>query len=216
MAEPRGSPIWSCNAAGAGSGEAAMVSAAGVSRARSTSMLAMLASSTRVLSARLASRTCSASGSAARSACRHARTSRSTCAAVAQQATATSRASVAGVATRVSAHQGVGKPAAGHGRGEVVEIGLRGGDAQLFAGRAEIEAGAPVEPVGTGTEALPAVVAIELAQLAQELVGGDLDARGQLGNLVAEAIQVGRLGGSGSVVSLARCGTAGRRSSGVA
>ena len=130
----------------------------------------MLASSTRVLSARLASRTCSTSGSAARSACRHARTSRSICAAVAQQATATSRTSVAGVATRVSAHQGVGKPSAGHGSTDVVQVRERCGDAQLFAGRAEIEAGAPVEPVGTGTEALPAVVAIELAQVAQELV----------------------------------------------
>ena len=39
------------------------------------------------------------------------------------------------------------------------------------------------------------MVAIELAQVAQQLVGGDLDARGQLGNLVTEAIQVGRLGG---------------------
>ena len=68
-------------------------------------------------------------------------------------------------------------------------------DAQLLASGAEIEAGAPVEPVGTGTEALPAVVAIELAQVAQQLVGGDLDTRGQLGNLVAEAIQVGRRGG---------------------
>ena len=97
--------------------------------------------------------------------------------------------------SRQGAYDGVGKPSAGHGRGEVVESGERCGDAQLLAGGAEIEAGAPVEPVGAGMEALPAMLAIELAQVAQQLVGGDLDARGQLGNLVAEAIQVGRLGG---------------------
>ena len=72
----------------------------GVSRPRSTTMPS---SSTCMLSVRLASRTCSASGCAARSTRRHPRTSRSTCAAVALKATASSRASVAGVATRVSA-----------------------------------------------------------------------------------------------------------------
>ena len=96
---------------------------------------------------------------------------------------------------REGAHRGVGKPSAGHGGTDVVEVRERCGDAQLFAGGAEIEAGAPVEPVGAGAEALPAVVAIELAQVAQQLVGGDLDTRGQLGNLVTEAIQVGRRGG---------------------
>ena len=71
---------------------------------------------------------------------------------------------------REGAHRGVGKPSAGHGRGEVVEIGECCGDAQLFAGRTGIEAGAPVEPMGAGTEALPAMLAIELAQVAQQLV----------------------------------------------
>ena len=66
------------------------------------------------------------------------------------------------------------------------------GDAQLLAGSAELEAGAPVEPVGTGTKALPAMVAVELAQVTKEFVSGGLDARRQLGDAVAEQIQVAR------------------------
>ena len=34
--------------------------------------------------------------------------------------------------------------------------------------RAEVEAGAPVEPVGAGAEALPAVPTVELVQVAQQ------------------------------------------------
>ena len=79
---------------------------------------------------------------------------------------------------RQGTYDGVGKPAAGHGRGEVVEIGQRGRDAQLLARGAEVEAGAPVEPVGTGTEALPTMLAVELPQVTQQLVGGGLDACG--------------------------------------
>ena len=93
---------------------------------------------------------------------------------------------------RKGAYDGVGKPAAGHGRGEVVELGQRGGDAQLFAGGAEVEAGAPVEPVGTGAEALPAMLAVELAEVTKQLVGGGLDACRQLGDAVPEQVQVGR------------------------
>ena len=85
----------------------------------------------------------------------------------------------------------IGKPAARHGRGDVGQLGQRGGHAQLLAGGAEVEAGAPVEPVGAGAEALPAVPAVELVQVAQQLVGGGIDARRQLGDPVTEAVQVG-------------------------
>ena len=74
----------------------------------------------------------------------------------------------------------------------MVQLGQRGGDAQLLAGGAEVEAGTPVEPVGAGAKALPAAVAIELAQVAEQLVGGGLDAGGELGDLVAEQVEVGR------------------------
>ena len=90
------------------------------------------------------------------------------------------------------AHLRVGQLAAGHGGGDVVEIGQRGGDAQFLAGGAEVEAGAPVEPVGAGAPTFPAVPEIELVQAAQQLVGGGVDARGQLGDLVAEQFQLGR------------------------
>ena len=43
-------------------------------------------------------------------------------------------------------------------------------------------------------EALPAVVAVELVQVAQQVVGGGVDACGQLGNLVTEPVQVRWLG----------------------
>ena len=92
------------------------------------------------------------------------------------------------------AHLRIGKLAAGHGRRDVVEIGQRGGDAQLLAGGAEVEAGAPVQPVGAGAPTFPAVVAIELAQVAQQLVSGGVDARRQLGDLVAEKFQRDRRG----------------------
>ena len=92
------------------------------------------------------------------------------------------------------AHFRVGQLAAGHGGGDVVEIGQRSGDAQLLAGGAEVEAGAPVEPVGAGAPTFPAVPAIELVQVAQQVVGGGVDARGQLGDLVAEQFQLGRQG----------------------
>ena len=98
---------------------------------------------------------------------------------------------------RKGAYDGVGKPAAGHGRGEVVELGQRGGDAQLFAGGAEIEAGAPVEPVGTGTEALPAMLAVELAEVTKQLVGGGLDACRQLGDAVPSRSRSGGASGLG-------------------
>ena len=76
------------------------------------------------------------------------------------------------------AYYRVGKPPAGHGSTQVVQVRKRCCHAQLFAGGAEVEAGAPVEPVGAGAEALPAVVAIERAQVAEQLVGGGLDAGG--------------------------------------
>ena len=74
------------------------------------------------------------------------------------------------------------------------QLGQRGGHAQLLAGGAVVEAGAPVEPVGAGAEALPAVLPIELVQVAQQLVGGGVDARRQLGDPVTETVQIGWLG----------------------
>ena len=72
------------------------------------------------------------------------------------------------------------------------QFGQGGGHAQLLAGSAEIEASTPVEPVGAGAEALPAVLLIELVQVAQQLVGGGVDTGRQLGDPVTKAVQVGR------------------------
>ena len=137
-------------------------------RPRSTTMPS---SSTCMLSARLANRACSAPGCSSRSASpprphqplhvrgRGAQGHR-------QQPRLGGRRGHPGQ----GAHLRIGRLAARHGRGYMVEVGQRGGDAQLLARGAEIEAGAPVQPVCAGAPPLPAVAGVELAQLAQQLV----------------------------------------------
>ena len=78
-------------------------------------------------------------------------------------------------------------------RGSAAE---RLGDAHLLARRAQIDARAPMEPVGTRQEAVvPARLRVELAEHDQQLVGGGMQARGQLGDGLAELFdrrEVGR------------------------
>ena len=65
------------------------------------------------------------------------------------------------------------------------------GDPHVLAGGAGRQAGAPAQPLGAGGEAGPAVARVELAEQAQQLAGGRLDAGGQLGDAVAEHVEAG-------------------------
>jgi hypothetical protein len=61
------------------------------------------------------------------------------------------------------------------------------GDADLFAGGSEVDAGAPVQPVRARREAVvPAGALVELTQQHQEFVGGGMQARCEDRNLIAE------------------------------
>ena len=85
----------------------------------------------------------------------------------------------------------VGQLAATHG---VAQPGQRpecSGHPHLLAGGAQVEAGPPVQPVGTGAKALaPTVALVEPADEHEQFVGGGLDARRQLGDGIAETLGV--------------------------
>jgi hypothetical protein len=61
----------------------------------------------------------------------------------------------------------------------------------VLAGRADGEADAPGEPGGAGAEALPAAASIELADEVEEAGGGGVEMGTELGDLVAEALELG-------------------------
>ena len=67
------------------------------------------------------------------------------------------------------------------------------GDAHLLAGGAGGEAGAPAQPVGAGGEAArsPAPLLVELAGEDEQGAGSGLDAGGELGDPVAQPVEVG-------------------------
>ena len=117
---------------------------------------------------------------------------RSTCAAVPARPTASSRASVSGVATRVRArtlaYDSSPRASASASSGSVAQ-GAR--DADALAGGAEVEADAPAQPVGAGAEAVaPAAAGVELADEVEQAGGGGVEVRGQLGDLVAQPVQL--------------------------
>jgi hypothetical protein len=99
---------------------------------------------------------------------------------------------------------GVGDAAVAHGLGEARQVAEGAGDADMLAGWAEGEAGAPAEPVGAGAEtpmevAVPALALVELADEGEELVGGGGDLGGELGDPFAELFYVvARRSGAGS------------------
>jgi hypothetical protein len=64
------------------------------------------------------------------------------------------------------------------------------GDAHPLAGRVQIQPYPPGEPLGTGAEArVPAAAGVELADQGEQARGGGVQMRGELGDLVAEALQ---------------------------
>ena len=63
------------------------------------------------------------------------------------------------------------------------------GDAHLLARRAQVDARPPVQPVGARQEAgVPAGLRVELAEQDQEVIGGGVQARGQLRDRLAELL----------------------------
>ena len=66
------------------------------------------------------------------------------------------------------------------------------GNAHFLAGRTEVDAAFPVEPVGAGFEAptTPAMAFIKLADQGEQAVGRGIDMRGEFGDFVFECGQV--------------------------
>ena len=124
---------------------------------------------------------------------RQPRTMRSTCSAVPARPIASNRSSV--VRRRHAgegADLGVRQLAAGERLGEPRQRGEGPRHADLLAGRAEIEADAPGEPLGAGPKAgVPAAAGIEVADQIEQARGGRIEMRGELGDRVANALERG-------------------------
>jgi len=81
--------------------------------------------------------------------------------------------------------------AAREGLGDARQAAERTGDADALAGGAGVEADAPGEPGGTGREAVtPAFPGVELTDEVEEAGGGGVEVRRQLGDLVAQTVEV--------------------------
>jgi hypothetical protein len=70
--------------------------------------------------------------------------------------------------------------------------GLKGvGDADALAGRVQVQPHAPGEPLRARAEtSVPAAAGVELADEAEQARGGGVEMRGQLGDLVAQPVQL--------------------------
>ena len=161
---------------------------------------------------------CRASASCAaitRSVRRHARTIRSTCAAVPARATSSSRCSVPGVATRVIARTLAYEIGPARHRGADERQSWQGpSHPHLLACGPQIDPGAPVQPVRArrtrraklrpnrhcdlawrdrAKRPGPAAALVVLAQHDQQLVGGGVDAGGQLGDALAKRVDRHRI-----------------------
>ena len=148
-------------------------------------------SSTHVRSDRLSCRRRSSVCSAVRSTRRHPRTICSTCAAVPHSATSSSACSVSWRGhARDGAHLRVGDLSPPHGVAQLRQLRQRPRHPHVLAGRTGREPRAPAQPVGAGGPAGPAATGIELADQDEQVVGGGLDAGGELGYAVAEAFEL--------------------------
>ena len=87
---------------------------------------------------------------------------------------------------------GVRQLAAGERLGQPRQRGQGPGHADLLAGRAEIEADAPGEPLGTGPKAgVPAAAGIEVPDQIEQACGGRIEVGRELGDRVANALERG-------------------------
>ena len=84
------------------------------------------------------------------------------------------------------AHLRVGDPAAAHGVAQLRQLSEGARHADVLAGGPRREPGPPAQPVRARQATVPALLLVELADEDEQLVGGGLDAGGQLGDAVAE------------------------------
>ena len=76
--------------------------------------------------------------------------------------------------------------------GEPRQRGERARHAHLLAGRAQIEADAPRQPLGAGAKAVvPAAAGVKVADEIEQASGGGIEMHGELGDLVTQAIELG-------------------------
>ena len=86
---------------------------------------------------------------------------------------------------------GVRQLPAGQGLGEERQRLEGARDPDPFTGRAQIEPHPPGEPRGAGAEArVPAPAGVELPDHGEQARGGGVEVRGQLGDLVAEPVEL--------------------------
>jgi len=87
---------------------------------------------------------------------------------------------------------GVGQLPAGQGLGQKGQRPESTGYTHPLPGRPRIQAHAPGEPFGARAEArVPSAAGVEGADQLEQARGGGVEVRGQLGDLVAEAVEVG-------------------------
>ena len=86
---------------------------------------------------------------------------------------------------------GVGQLPARQGRREPRQPAQRPGDPHALPGRAQVQSRAPAQPLGAGAgAALPAAAGVELAEQVQQPGGGGVEVGRELGDLVAETVQL--------------------------
>jgi hypothetical protein len=89
------------------------------------------------------------------------------------------------------AHLGVGQLPAGERPGEERQRSEGARHPDPLAGRAQVEAHAPAQPGGAGAEAaVPTAAGVELTDQGEEARGGGIEVGGQLGDLVAETVEL--------------------------
>ena len=94
---------------------------------------------------------------------------------------------------RERADLGIRELAVSERLGQPRQRGQRARHAHLLAGRAQIQADAPGEPLSAGAEAVvPAAADIELANQVQQASSRGIEMHGQLGDLVTQAIPSAR------------------------
>ncbi len=88
---------------------------------------------------------------------------------------------------------GVGEFTAGEGLGQQRQRAERARHPHVLAGRGRGEPHAPGQPGGAGAEAgVPAGAGVELADEIEQARGGGVEVGGELGDLIAQAVEVGR------------------------
>ena len=87
-------------------------------------------------------------------------------------------------------HLRVGNDAAPHRVAQLRQVAQRTRHPHVLARRPRRQAGAPAQPVRAGGAARPARARIELPDQEEQLVGGGLNARGELGDAVTEVFEL--------------------------